>query len=501
MDATGMELKKRKLEENGIGPLSAGPAMAGQQGDVAPAVLSASEPSSESNGAGVPSYLTREDARAMVDLISKEDLASIVLDATLRHRDVLDGVRRLTDGDPTHRKIFVRGLGWDTTTHSLRSTFAEFGELEEAIAIIDKNTGKSRGYGFVTYKHMDGALHALKEPSKRIDGRISVCQLASNGPGSSQTPQDLATRKIYVGNVPMDWPVDRMLSIFAEYGEIEEGPLGLDKQVGKARGFALFIYKSSESAKRALEEPVKNIGGHQLVCKLASEGAKQRGNMHAQPEMSELGMGQSGNAGPQSANMPYGGAQYGGAPQGMMSQGVPYGQSTNPAMNTGLNTGLGHGMNSGMHPNVGGSYQSQPIANNPSMPLPSSMNPSLGPAVNTGVSQVGTPMGLSSYGSHGMVDAYSQQASSYGGQQVGYSSVGAPTSLYNATQGSLNSQTPALQGQYGMPSYQSQQQLPTAYQSQQQVPLSYQGQQSAVSTAPRMQQTGGVLPSMPYYGM
>lgn len=487
MDATGMEMKKRKVEENGAG----GPTIpGGLQGDGA-VVL---EPSTESNGAGVPPHLTREDARVMVDLLSKEDLASIVLDSTLRHRDVLDEVRRLTDGDATHRKIFVRGLGWDTNTNTLRSTFAEFGELEEAIAIIDKNTGKSRGYGFVTYKHIDGALNALKEPSKRIDGRISVCQLASQGAGSSQPPQDLATRKIYVGNVPMDWPVDRMLSIFAEYGEIEEGPLGLDKQVGKARGFALFIYKSAESAKRALEEPVKNVGGHQLICKLASEGAKQRASMHGQQEMSELGMGQPVNAGPQS-NMPYGGAQYGGAPQGMMSQVAPYGQNANPALNTGLNTPLGHGMNPSIHTNLGGSFQSQPIANNPS--LPSSMNPTLGQAVNTGPSQAVTSMGLSSYGSHGVMDAYGQQVSSYSGQQGGFSSVGAPTSIYNATQGSLTSQAPALQGQYGLPSYQSQQQLPTAYQVQPQVPLSYQGQQSAVSSAPRMQQP----PSMPYYGM
>lgn len=508
MDASGMELKKRKLEENGVGlpggPLtvaSAGPTMAGvqlQADTVGGAIYSAGEPSADSNGAGVPAYLTFEDARLMVDHLSKEELASIVVNSTVRHRDVLEEVRKFVDVDPAHRKIFVRGLGWDTNSHTLRTTFAEFGELDEAIAIMDKMTGKSRGFGFVTYKHMDGALNALKERSKRIDGRMAVCQLASDGPGSSQPPQDLALRKIYVGNVPMDWPVDRMLSIFSEYGEIEEGPLGLDKQVGKARGFALFIYKSSESAKRALEEPVKNIGGHQLFCKLASEGAKQRGTMHGQPEMSDMGMGQPGNAGPPSANMPYGGSQYGGGPQGMMSQGVPYGQPANAALNTGLNTALGHGMNSSMHPNAGGSFPSQPIAANPSLPSPMS---STLPSVNAGVSQVGAPMGLSSYSSHGGVDAYGQQVSSYSGQQGGYSNVGAPTSLYNTTQGSLTSQASALQGQYGLPSYQGQQQVPTPYQGQQQAPLSYQGQPSAMSSAPRMQQSGGMVPSMPYYGM
>ncbi|KAH7428041.1 hypothetical protein KP509_10G072400 [Ceratopteris richardii] len=356
---------------------------------------------------------------------------------------------------------------------------------------MDKVTGKSRGFGFVTFKHMDGALNALKERSKRIDGRIAVCQLASDGPGSSQPPQDLALRKIYVGNVPLDWPVDRMLSIFSEYGEIEEGPLGLDKQVGKARGFALFIYKSADSAKRALEEPVKNISGHQLFCKLASEGAKQRPTMHGQPDMPDGGMVQPGYGGPPSANMPYGGPQYVGAPQAMMSQGIPFGQTTNPSMNTGLSATPA--MNSNLHPNIGAPYHSQSVPSNPSLPSPA--NPALGQAGNVG-SQLGAPVGLSSYSNHSALDPYGQQSSSYGGQQGGYSSI---PSSYGASQGAPTSQTQPLQGQYGMPSYQAQQPLPTHYQAQQQASLSYQGQQPVASSAPRMQQTG--VPSVPYYGM
>jgi len=43
---------------------------------------------------------------------------------------------------------------------------------------MDKTSGKSRGFGFVTFKHMDSAQRALKEPSKTIDGRITVRNLA-----------------------------------------------------------------------------------------------------------------------------------------------------------------------------------------------------------------------------------------------------------------------------------------------------------------------------------
>ncbi|GKG45902.1 UBP1-associated protein 2C-like protein, partial [Tanacetum coccineum] len=58
-----------------------------------------------------------------------------------------------------------------------------------------------------------------------------------------------------------------MLECFTAFGEIEEGPLGFDKQSGRAKGFACFVYKSEEGARRAVVDSVKSIDGHQVMCK------------------------------------------------------------------------------------------------------------------------------------------------------------------------------------------------------------------------------------------
>lgn len=52
-------------------------------------------------------------------------------------------------GDTTFTKVFVGGLAWETNSDALRRHFEPFGEIFEAAVISDKNTGRSKGYGFV----------------------------------------------------------------------------------------------------------------------------------------------------------------------------------------------------------------------------------------------------------------------------------------------------------------------------------------------------------------
>lgn len=53
--------------------------------------------------------------------------------------------------DTTYTKIFVGGLPYHTNDASLRKYFETFGDIDEAVVITDKQTGKSRGYGFVSF--------------------------------------------------------------------------------------------------------------------------------------------------------------------------------------------------------------------------------------------------------------------------------------------------------------------------------------------------------------
>ncbi|KAL0094719.1 putative glycine-rich RNA-binding protein [Phycomyces blakesleeanus] len=80
-------------------------------------------------------------------------------------------------------KLFVGGLAWATTDDSLYSAFSVYGNVETAVVIKDRETGRSRGFGFVTFSdngEAQAAVDALNEQD--LDGRrIKVDRAAERG--------------------------------------------------------------------------------------------------------------------------------------------------------------------------------------------------------------------------------------------------------------------------------------------------------------------------------
>ena len=61
------------------------------------------------------------------------------------------------------KKLYVGGLPYSTTQDELKEAFSKVGAVEEATIIIDKMTGRSRGFGFVQMTNDDEALKAIEE--------------------------------------------------------------------------------------------------------------------------------------------------------------------------------------------------------------------------------------------------------------------------------------------------------------------------------------------------
>ncbi|CAG7873587.1 unnamed protein product [Brassica rapa] len=91
-------------------------------------------------------------------------------------------------GDTKLTKIFVGGLAWETQKDTMRRYFEQFGEIVEAVVISDKNTGRSKGFGFVTFKEGEAAMRACQNMNPVIDGRRANCNLAFLGAHKPRPP-------------------------------------------------------------------------------------------------------------------------------------------------------------------------------------------------------------------------------------------------------------------------------------------------------------------------
>jgi len=86
-----------------------------------------------------------------------------------------EGVKYIMD----KKKLYVGNLPWSVTNDSLRELFAPCGEVTEAIVITDKYSGRSKGFGFVTFANDADAEKAITEmANKDLEGRKIVVNVA-----------------------------------------------------------------------------------------------------------------------------------------------------------------------------------------------------------------------------------------------------------------------------------------------------------------------------------
>lgn len=81
-------------------------------------------------------------------------------------------------------KLFVGGLSWDTSDDGLRHAFEPHGQVTDAKVISDRDTGRSRGFGFVTFSSAAEASAAITAmDGSDLDGRtIRVNEANDRGP-------------------------------------------------------------------------------------------------------------------------------------------------------------------------------------------------------------------------------------------------------------------------------------------------------------------------------
>lgn len=87
------------------------------------------------------------------------------------------------------KKLFVGGLPYETTDGELEKLFSDIGQVESATVITDRNTGRSRGFGFVEMASEDDAAKAIEKLNgSEVGGRNIV--VAEARPREERPPRE-----------------------------------------------------------------------------------------------------------------------------------------------------------------------------------------------------------------------------------------------------------------------------------------------------------------------
>lgn len=77
------------------------------------------------------------------------------------------------------KKLYVGNLPWSITSDALRQLFSQYGEIVDAVVITDRMSGRSKGFGFVTFANEADAEKATAEMAgKDVEGRQLVVNVA-----------------------------------------------------------------------------------------------------------------------------------------------------------------------------------------------------------------------------------------------------------------------------------------------------------------------------------
>jgi len=201
-------------------------------------------------------------------------------------------------------KLFIGGLDYATTNEQLREYFGGFGEIVDSVIMIDKATQKPRGFGFVTYRHLDDVDKLLSSNKPHVilgrnlqvrkyfpKAEFQAQQEKEGGGGRNQNQQDGGNNqgggggggpfkgpmrispelKIFVGGIAPGTDETDIRNYFAEFGNIIGVQMPKDHLTKNPRGFAFVGFESKDIVSTVTKDRYHQINGKTVEVKGCDE--------------------------------------------------------------------------------------------------------------------------------------------------------------------------------------------------------------------------------------
>ncbi|KAG0579799.1 hypothetical protein KC19_4G124000 [Ceratodon purpureus] len=170
------------------------------------------------------------------------------------------------------RKLVVLGIPWDIDTEGLRQYMLKFGELDDVIVMKDRSTGRSRGFGYVTFAAVEDAKKAVSTQHS-LNGRMLEVKVAT--PKEEMKPPAKKITRVFVARIPPSVTDENFRSYFEKYGTLTDAYMPKDQGSKAHRGIGFVTFENPESVDRLMNE-THELGGSTIAVDRATP--KEDGN-------------------------------------------------------------------------------------------------------------------------------------------------------------------------------------------------------------------------------
>jgi len=132
-------------------------------------------------------------------------------------------------------KIFVGGLSWETPQEEIKQHFAAWGNVMDVMVPKDRETGRSRGFCFVTFDSVQAADQSLGAEHELGGRRLNVNPAVAEAVAVDSAP----TKRLYIGDLLTSTTDEELKAAFAAFGALEDAVIMRHPDSNESRGYVL----------------------------------------------------------------------------------------------------------------------------------------------------------------------------------------------------------------------------------------------------------------------
>ena len=191
--------------------------------------------------------------------------------------------------------VHVEGIPFSWDEESLKSFFEKCGDIKSVRMPTWHDSGRSKGYGFITFANASSATAAVELDKAEVEGRWLKVSYATGNTDSgasksggrfscfSSTPED-DCKSLFIKNLPYEVTEDEIGDMFKVFGKISSVRVPTDQ--GRVKGFCFIEFEEADAVlkiKAAFDEGTRwSLGGRDLIVDYGK--GQPRAGFHARPE-------------------------------------------------------------------------------------------------------------------------------------------------------------------------------------------------------------------------